>query len=81
MDFLRQDNPAIAVQTFDLIESALMILTRHPLIGRPAEHGLREVVISRGATGYLALYRYNEARDEVTVLAVRHQREAGYTES
>lgn len=29
-----------------------------PLIGRPAKGGMRELVISRGKTGYLALYRY-----------------------
>jgi plasmid stabilization system protein ParE len=78
VDFLLQDDPAHAVQTFDLIESALNILTRHPLVGRPVEHDLRELVISRGATGYVALYRYNEVPDEAMVLAVRHQREAGY---
>lgn len=78
VDFLLQDDPAFAGQTFDLIESALTILTRHPLVGRPVEHGLRELVISRGATGYVALYRYHEALDEAMVLAIRHQREAGY---
>ncbi len=47
-------------------------------VGRPVESGLRELVISRGKTGYLALYRYEEQRDRVLVLAIRHQREAGY---
>jgi len=78
VDFMLQDDPAIALQTFDLIESALTILTRHPLVGRPVEHGLRELLISRGATGYIALYRYNEVLDEAMVLPVRHQREADY---
>jgi hypothetical protein len=35
-------------------------------------------VISRGKTGYLALYHYDEARDRILVLAIRHQREAGF---
>lgn len=78
VDFLLEEDPALAVQTFDLIESALSILTKHPLVGRPVEHDLRELVISRGATGYIALYRYYEALDEAMVLAVRHQRETGY---
>ena len=78
VDFLLQDDPAAAMQTYDLIESALNILTRHPLVGRPVEHDLRELVISRGTTGYIALYRYRETQDEAMVLAVRHQREAGY---
>jgi plasmid stabilization system protein ParE len=78
VDFLLENDPAIAVKTFDLIESALSILTQHPLVGRPVEHDLRELVISRGATGYIALYRYRETLDEAMVLAVRHQRETGY---
>ena len=39
---------------------------------------LRELVISRGRTGYLALYAYDEVADLVTVLAVLHQREQDY---
>ena len=63
----------------DLIFDAVDALVLHPLIGRPAEDGLRELVISRGKSGYVALYRYNEALEIVFVLAVRHQREAGFT--
>jgi len=40
---------------------------------------MRERVVSRGRTGYLALYDYDEVRDVAVVLAIRHQREAGYT--
>jgi len=39
---------------------------------------LRELVISRGCTGYVALYRFEEDQDAVLILAIRHQREAGY---
>jgi plasmid stabilization system protein ParE len=39
---------------------------------------LRELVISRGRTGYVALYSFEEDRDAVLILAIRHQREAGY---
>ncbi|MCB1914161.1 MAG: type II toxin-antitoxin system RelE/ParE family toxin [Rhodocyclaceae bacterium] len=77
-DFMMNASPADASATYALIESALVVLERHPLIGRPAESGLRELVVSRGRTGYLALYRYDEIRDEALVLAVRHQREAGF---
>jgi plasmid stabilization system protein ParE len=42
-------------------------------------HGdIRELVISYGQTGYIALYRFVVPRDEVTVLAIRHQREIGF---
>jgi len=49
-------------------------------MGRVAEVGRREFVLSRGKYGYIAKYRWLPAEDVVIVLAVRHQREAGYTE-
>ena len=76
-DFLVDTDPAAAAVTVDLIAEAVAILAHHPLIGRPAEHGLRELVISRGRTGYVALYSFETAQDCVLILAVRHQREAG----
>jgi plasmid stabilization system protein ParE len=42
------------------------------------EGDLRELVISFGETGYIALYRFVVQKDEVRVLALRHQREIGY---
>jgi addiction module RelE/StbE family toxin len=79
VDFLAESDPPAAAQTAELIISAVDALRHHPLLGRPVESGFRELVISRGRTGYLALYRYDEAHDRVLVLTVRHQREAGYT--
>lgn len=78
VDFLMEQDPNAAEQTVELIASALAPLKHHPLIGRPKKHGLHELVISRGHTGYLALYRYDEATDRILILTVRHQREAGY---
>lgn len=78
-DFLVDTDPAAAAVTADLIAEAVAILAHHPLIGRPAEHDLRGLVISRrGRTGYVALYSFETAQDCVLILAVRHQREAGY---
>lgn len=77
-DFLRATDPVAAEATAGLIAEAVQILRNHPLIGRPAESGFRELVISRGRSGYLALYSFEEAADTVLVLAIRHQREAGY---
>lgn len=57
---------------------ALQFLVRHPHIGRPATGGLRELVIGRDSRGYVALYGFDEARDEVLVAAIRSQREAGF---
>jgi len=66
-----------AARVGDII-SAIDVLGRNPLIGRPAENGLEALVIGRGARGYVALYRYTEALDIVFVLAIRGQRESGY---
>ncbi|MCE3602228.1 type II toxin-antitoxin system RelE/ParE family toxin [Massilia sp. P8910] len=65
-------------ETLDLIDEAINILARHPFIGRPAETGLHELVISKGKSGYIALYNYDVKRDVVLVLSIRHQREAGF---
>ena len=77
-EFLLRADPAAALKTAELIVSAVEALADHPLLGRPVELGYRELVISRGRSGYLARYRYDEALDEVLILAIRHQREAGY---
>lgn len=77
-DFLRDHDPAIAATTVDLIADAVAMLTDHPLIGRPLDSGERELMISRGRTGYAALYSFEEPQDTVLILSIRHQREAGY---
>lgn len=77
-DFLIETDLPLAGETIGLIEEAVELLSRHPLIGRPVEHSLRELVISRGRTGYVALYSFEEEHDAVWILAIRHQREAGY---
>ena len=78
-DFLLETDSSAAFETANLIAEAIPLLGNHPLVGRPAEQGMRELVISRGRTGYLALYSYEETHDTVLILAVRHQREAGFT--
>jgi len=77
-DFLAQNDPGAAEATFNLIENAVALLADHPLVGRGAAGELRELVISRGHTGYVALYEYHPAYDRVIVRAIRHQREAGF---
>jgi plasmid stabilization system protein ParE len=66
------------LETLDLIDEAVTILARHPLIGWQVESGLHELVISQGRTGYVALYTYEAVHDAILVLAIRHQREAGF---
>lgn len=60
------------------IIDAINVLHSNPLIGRPSGSDEHELVIGRGAHGYVALYRYVAVLDTVFVLAVRGQREAGY---
>jgi hypothetical protein len=50
------------------------------LLGREAEDGRRELILSRGKLGYVAKYRWVPSDDVVLILAVRHQLEAGYKE-
>ncbi len=78
--FLQDDDPASAEATAALVMQALEILEAHPLVGRLVGGELRELVVSRGRTGYIAIYEYQAARDRVLVHAVRHQREAGFEE-
>lgn len=77
-DFLLETDPPAAHDTAILIFEALEILVQHPEMGRKVQLGQRELVISRGRTGYLALYRFLPAIDRILVLALRHQRESGY---
>ncbi len=78
-DFLAKDAPKAAITAIDVIRDGIEILGRHPLVGRPCEEGLRELLISYGKSGYVALYSYEQRHDVVLVLAIRHQREAGYS--
>jgi plasmid stabilization system protein ParE len=75
-DFLQDADPKAVQDTAILMFDALEILVRHPEIGRKVHFGQRELVISRGRTGYLALYRFLLPIDRILVLALLHQRES-----
>lgn len=75
-DFLIEKDPEVADEAIGAIADGIEVLERHPLIGRPLRASVRELVISFGRTGDVALYRVS--RDRVDVLSVRHQREAGF---
>ena len=76
--FLEQETPDFAITVGEEIVDATSVLQRHPLIGRPAPHDLRELVISKGHSGYVALYRFLHSKDRIDILAIRHQRESGF---
>jgi plasmid stabilization system protein ParE len=75
---LRDKNPGAALSAVEAIQSAVNNLAAHPLVGRRLEGELRELIISYGRSGYVALYRFVISRDEVRLLAIRHQRELGF---
>ncbi|TLY90693.1 MAG: type II toxin-antitoxin system RelE/ParE family toxin [Gammaproteobacteria bacterium] len=79
-DFIAEEDPARACKQVLSVRRALELLADHPLLGREAEEGRRELILSRGRYGYIAKYRWLPAEDVVLILAVRHQREAGYLE-
>ena len=78
-ELLKPRNPAAARRAGETIREAVQVLGHHPGLGRPIEDmpdEYREWVIKFGDSGYLARYRMDD--DIVTILAVRHQKEAGY---
>jgi plasmid stabilization system protein ParE len=79
-DFLAEHNPKLARERMLSVRRAFELLADHPLLGRQAEDGRCELVLSRGRFGYVAKYRWVPAEDVVLILAVRHQLEAGYKE-
>ncbi len=77
-EFLWRAQDPLHGELLDFIFDALEVLTHQPGIGRPVGHGLRELIISRGRSGWLAKYHWEVEADLVRVLRIRHQRESGY---
>jgi plasmid stabilization system protein ParE len=64
-------------QALQAIRSALQLLPANPFMGRKVGSPFeRELLISFGKTGYVALYEVEE--DAITIAAIRHQRESDY---
>ena len=77
--FLVEKNASAAREAIKAVRTHVNILAEQPGAGRPAEHmdpEFREWIIPFGGSGYIALYRLEG--EKVVILAVRHQREAGY---
>ena len=77
--FLSEKNIDAARRAAKAIREGVNIIARQPEIGRPVddmEPAFREWLIDFGESGYVVLYRYDEPT--AVILAVRHQREAGY---
>jgi plasmid stabilization system protein ParE len=78
--FLASQNPAAARRAVKAMREEMKVLVLQPNIGRPIEdlpEAFREWVIDFGDSGYVARYRIDA--DVVTILAVRHQKEIGFS--
>ena len=77
--FLAVKNIAAATRAIKSVRQGVKVLGYQPGIGRTVEdipEEFREWLIDFGNSGYVARYRFDG--ETVTVLAVRHQKEAGY---
>ena len=78
--FLVENDLVAARNALEAIRKSVSLLQDFPFTCRkvsPDNPFLREMVISYGAGGYVALFEI-EAEGMVTILAVRHQREEDY---
>lgn len=79
--FLIEQDPTAAARAVDAIETSLELLEYSPFSCRKAWPGdrplLRELVIPFGNAGYVALFEI-DGPSQVSILAVRHQREEDY---
>ena len=77
--FIASKNPVAASRAVRVIREGMQVVAEQPGAGRPVEKmdpEFREWLIGFGDSGYVALYRLDG--EQAVVLAVRHQREAGY---
>jgi plasmid stabilization system protein ParE len=78
--FLQPKNPLAARRAGEAIFQGVRVLGAHPRMGRTVENlpeSYREWLIEFGDTGYTVRYRIEEG--VITILAIRHQKEAGYS--
>lgn len=78
--FLASKNIVAAKKAVKAIRESVRIIAMQPGAGRPAdnmEQEYREWMIAFGDSGYIALYRY-DGHTTAVIVAVRHQKEAGY---
>jgi plasmid stabilization system protein ParE len=77
--FLAIKDGDAARRAIKTLRAGVKILARQPEAGRPVpdmDPIFREWLINFGTNWYIALYRFDG--ETATILAVRHQKEAGY---
>ncbi len=80
IEFLLDASPSSVDEIVASIQSAILILANHPLIGRKRNAFRRELIISFDHSGYIAMYRHDAAYDVVRILSIKHQRAAGFVD-
>lgn len=78
-EFLRPKNPIAAERAAKAIIQGVQALGELPHIGRPVDEmpeAFRDWLIDFGDSGYVARYRHDG--NTVVVLAIRHQKDAGW---
>lgn len=78
--FLRPKSADVARRAGEAIRQGVKILGTQPRLGRMVDdlpEEFREWLIDFGDSGYVVRYRLDD--DAVTILALRHQKEAGFS--
>jgi len=78
VDHMTQFDAVDTAKRIEELIEAIQILAHSPQIGRPVKDGMRELIIGKGARGYVALYRYLAEVETVFILAICAQRESGF---
>ena len=78
-DFLKPKDLDAAKRVVKAIRQGVKVLEKQSGVGRPVEYmedEFRDWIIDFGDSGYVARYRLDA--EHVIILAVRHQKEAGF---
>lgn len=78
--YLLERDVDAAARALESIEQGVAMLRLFPFTCRKIDEGnpfLRELIVSFGTSGYVLLFEI-ESAEQVTILAVRHQREDDY---
>ncbi|MCD8459775.1 type II toxin-antitoxin system RelE/ParE family toxin (plasmid) [Xylella taiwanensis] len=77
--FLAPKDANVARRAVQAIRVGVKVLAHQPRVGRPVDAmdlEFREWLIDFGNSGYVVFYRFDG--ETAAILAVRHQKEAGY---
>ena len=77
--FIQDQNPDAAERAAQALIDSIDLLSDNPELGKPHPNvlALRLLFVPFGKAGYVVAYRYLTVSDQVTILAIRHQREQG----